>query len=188
MIRVALVSYFNTKPFSDGLEQAFGPHEMEYHFLSPADCAKAMHAGGCDVALLPVGSLLDFQGLDVLNHFCIGADGAVDSVFLFSDVPVQEVEELILDPHSRTSNGLARILFSEHWKRPITVRTSSQRPLDLVKKHTAAVMIGDLAHAERGRFKFVYDLSHEWKIMTGLPFVFAVWVCKQGGLDSIGLR
>mgnify|MGYP000288783389 CR=1 FL=1 len=28
-------------------------------------------------------------------------------------------------------------------------------------------------------FAFEYDLSSEWKKLTGLPFAFAVWVSKE---------
>lgn len=183
MIRIALVSYLNTKPFLDGLERAFSPDEIELQLLPPADCAKAMRVGSCELALLPVGSLLDFRDLEVMNHFCIGAEGAVDSVFMFSQVPVEQVDTLVLDPHSRTSNGLAKVLFKEFWKRAPLFVAAQERDLDVVHGNTAAVLIGDLAHAERHRFPYVYDLAAEWKKMTGLPFVFAVWVYKSGKLD-----
>jgi chorismate dehydratase len=38
------------------------------------------------------------------------------------------------------------------------------------------LIIGDRALMNYNRYKYVYDLGLGWKEMTGLPFVFAVWV------------
>lgn len=183
MTRIALVSYLNTRPFMDGLEAEFSAGEISLDVLPPAECAAAMAAGTCEMALLPVGSLTDFQGLEVMNDFCIGAEGAVNSVFLFSQVPAQDVTELVLDPHSRTSNMLARILFQELWHANPRLATRNGRSLEVVEGSTAAVLIGDLAYAQRENYPYVYDLSAEWKALTGLPFVFAVWVYRPGTID-----
>ena len=64
--------------------------------------------------------------------------------------------------------------------------------MDLSKPLTtdAAVVIGDHALKYASVFPYVYDLSEEWKKMTGLPFVFAAWV-SNGEIDpeiSLSLR
>ena len=43
----------------------------------------------------------------------------------------------------------------------------------------AALIIGDPAlKVDRERY-FVYDLAAEWRALTGLPFVFAVWAVRS---------
>jgi chorismate dehydratase len=180
MIRIALVSYMNTRPFLDGLNKHFGPDELALDLLPPAECATALASGRCAMALTPVGGLLDFQGLHLLNDYCIGAEGAVDSVFLFSQVPVTQTTHLVLDPHSRSSNGLARILYRELWGIDPVLVEPQGRAGSQVSGTTAAVLIGDQAYAERHNYPYVYDLAAEWKRLTGLPFVFAVWVYHPG--------
>ena len=47
------------------------------------------------------------------TRFCIGCDGPVASVCLFSEVPVEEIRTVLLDYQSRTSVALAEILFEK---------------------------------------------------------------------------
>jgi chorismate dehydratase len=183
MTRIALVSYMNTRPFMDGLEHFFSPEELSLELLPPAQCATALADGTCAMALTPVGSLTDFEGVTLLKDYCIGAEGAVDSVFLFSQVPVEQTTRLVLDPHSRSSNALARVLYKELWKRDPEILAPADRGGEHVQGTTAAVLIGDLAYAQRGNYPYVYDLAGEWKRLTGLPFVFAVWVYRQDLID-----
>jgi chorismate dehydratase len=182
MIRIALVSYFNTRPFIDGLHHWFGEDEMEIHEVPPAQCAAELREGNCDFALLPVGSLVDFTGLTLLKDHCIGADGHVDSVFVFSHVPIEEVEALVLDPHSRTSNGLAAVLLKEHWNKDVKMVKPQGERFSQVEGKTCGVAIGDKAYAMRSQFPYTYDLAEAWKRFTGLPFVFAVWAFREGTL------
>lgn len=174
-LRIALVSYINTRPFTDGLQTVFSPEEIELQLRPPADCGVALRDDLCDLALVPCGSLVDFENIGLMNDHCIGADGAVDSVFVFSQVPISECDRLLLDEHSRTSNGLARILLREYWKRPLVEEMPQTRDFSGIKGSSAGVAIGDKAYQIRDQFKYVYDLAGVWKDWTGLPFVFAVW-------------
>lgn len=177
--RLALVSYLNTKPFIEGLDHFFSSEELDLRLLPPSDCPRELAAGNCEMALIPVGSLLDFEDLTILNDHCIGADGPVDSVYLFSKVPVSEVETVLFDCHSRTSNGLTRILMEKFWKRNVTFQMPAVRDFDLIQGTTAGVAIGDVAYKIKGHFPYVYDLSEEWENYTRLPFVFAVWAYRK---------
>lgn len=174
-LRVALVSYINTRPFTDGLQSVFNPDEIELQLRPPAECAVALREGLCDLALVPSGSLVDFQNIGLMNDHCIGADGEVNSVFVFSQSPITECDRLLLDVHSRTSNGLARILLREYWKHPLPEEMPENRDFSRIQGKSAGVAIGDRAYQMRDQFKYVYDISGIWKDWTGLPFVFAVW-------------
>lgn len=180
----ALVSYINTRPYIDGLRQFFSPEELELRLLPPADCAPELLEGRCELALVPVGALLDFDKIGLMKDHCIGADGPVDSVFVFSQTPIEQVDSLLLDTHSRTSNGLARILMHNHWKNPVPFRAPEKRSFDEIRGTTAGVVIGDKAYKIREQFAHVYDLSEAWKKYTGLPFVFAVWAYRPGLADK----
>ena len=182
----ALVSYINTRPYIEGLRKFFSPEELELKLLPPAECAPELLAGRCELALVPVGALLDFDEIGLMKDHCIGADGPVDSVFLFSQVPIEEVNDVLLDLHSRTSNGLARILMRNHWNNPAPFRAPASRSYEEITGQTAGVVIGDKAYKIRDQFQHVYDLSACWKDYTGLPFVFAVWA-YQRSLEQKGV-
>ena len=40
------------------------------------------------------------------------------------------------------------------------------------------ILIGDKVFDHEARFRYLYDLSDEWRAMTGLPFAFAAWVAR----------
>jgi chorismate dehydratase len=184
MIRVALVSYFNTRPFTDGLQRWFGEDELTLTEVPPSECAAQLKAGLCDMALMPVGALSDFEGVSIMKDHCLGADGKVDSVFLFSHVPVMEATTLVLDPHSRSSNGLAAVLMKEYWEREIPVVQPSGERFSQIKGTVCGVAIGDKAFAEKENYPYVYDLAEIWKRYSGLPFVFAVWAYRPEALND----
>lgn len=184
MLDIALVSYINTRPFMDGLAHVFQSDELNLNLLAPAKCAAHLADGCSELALIPVGAIPDFQRIHLMANFCIGANGPVESVFLFSQKPVEELETVILDRHSRSSNGLARILLRHHWCRDMQFLTPNQKHFDLIEHRTGGIVIGDKAIKIRQNYRYAYDLSEEWKKLTGLPFAFAVWAYKAEKLDN----
>ena len=86
---------------------------------------------------------------------------------------------LLLDYQSRTSVFLLRILLKDHWGiNPILVDSSAGYQI-LITGTTAGLVIGDRALEQRNKSKYNYDLGLAWKELTGLPFVFAVWVSNK---------
>ena len=51
----------------------------------------------------------------IISNYCIGANGAVETVCLCSDVPISEIASIYLDYQSRTSVALLKILLKEYW-------------------------------------------------------------------------
>lgn len=185
MLDIALVSYINTRPFMDGLGKVFDKSEARLHLMPPADCATYLAEGNCQLSLMPIGALDLFPQAAILPNYCIGADGPVESVFIFSQRPIEELDTLILDRHSRTSNGLARILLEHYWKKSLKLVQAKEKFFHQIDDRTGGVVIGDHAIRIRENFRYVYDLSAVWKQMTGLPFVFAVWVYLPGTLNQL---
>jgi chorismate dehydratase len=179
-IRVGAVSYLNARPLYYRLGE-FAPGvrlEMDY----PSRLAERLVAGALDVALIPSVEYLRgaSSGYEILPGFAIAARGAVRSVKLFCRVPVDRIGRLALDDSSRTSQALARVwLDAAHGVRPARVE-----PLPMgvpVEESTAdaVLLIGDRAMTVAHEpFHTVVDLAEAWKAMTGLPFVFALWVVR----------
>ena len=184
MIDIALVSYINTRPFMDGLGQVFQKNEARLHLMPPSACADFLAANNCQLALLPSGALPRFPKLSILPNYCIGADGPVESVFIFSQEPIHQLKNIVLDRHSNTSNGLARILVAHHWQQNIRFLETQEKNFQQIEGDTGGVVIGDHAIRIRDRFRYAYDLAEIWKQMTGLPFAFAVWAYLPGTLNT----
>ena len=171
-----MVSYLNSKPFILGMELANLLDDVELHLEVPAKTAEKLQTGDVDVALVPVAILPTIPKHTIITDYCIGANGQVDSVFLFSQVPIQEVETIYLDSHSRTSSKLVQILCKEYWKQDVQFIENTIVHQNLVQGTTACLMIGDKAIHGKQNYKYNYDLAQVWKQHTGLPFAFAVWI------------
>jgi chorismate dehydratase len=178
MIQLSAVSYLNTKPFLFGLKLA-KMSDLEISVDMPSECARKLIENEVDLGLIPVAVIPALKEAHILPGFCIGADGPVESVKLYSQVPLEEIKTILLDYQSRTSVTLVRVLASEFWKISPEWEKASEGFENAVAGTTAAVIIGDRTFTLNGKFPYEYDLAGEWKKMTGLPFVFACWVSNK---------
>ncbi len=179
-MKISLVSYLNSYPFHYGLQQAAEGSWDSLRIVPPAQCAIDFMEGCSDVALVPVGALPFIPSYEILEPYCIAADGVVKSVLLVSRVHLSAIREVTSDADSRSSNALVQWFFREQLNRPLTML-----PSDVASD--SRVVIGDKAFALAGEYPYVYDLAEEWKKGTGLPFVFAVWIYRPG-LEASSLQ
>lgn len=170
-IKISAVSYTNTKPFVYGLMHSGISDQIDLSLDIPSDCANKLITDQADIGLVPVAALLEIPDYKIISNYCIGASGAVDSVFIFSNMPIEEVGTIKLDVQSRTSNNLARVLLKNYWQ---------LSPEYVVDEHADAfVQIGDRTFGKKDQYAYRYDLAEEWQRFNGLPFVFAVWAANK---------
>ncbi|MBI4931679.1 MAG: menaquinone biosynthesis protein [Bacteroidetes bacterium] len=179
MLRISAVSYINTKPFVYGIEHSGFLKEYSLSLDVPSVCAEKLLKGKVDIGLAPVAILPKLKEYYILPDFCIGANGPVSSVMLYSDVPLQEIKNVYLDNQSRTSVMLVQILAKHFWKIKPRFIGAKKGYETKIKETTAGVIIGDRNFSMKKRFKHVYDLSEQWNLFTGLPFVFACWISNK---------
>ncbi|MEO6405777.1 MAG: menaquinone biosynthesis protein [Ferruginibacter sp.] len=178
-IRVAAVSYLNTKPLIYGFEQGMMKDEIELVFDYPANVARMLVNDEVDIGLIPVAAIPLLKEYHIISDYCIGANFEVASVCLFSEVPLDKIEKILLDYQSRTSVALLKILLKYHWKKRPEFLTARMGYEKEITGTTAGLVIGDRALKQRIRSPYIYDLASSWREMTGLPFVFAVWVSNK---------
>lgn len=148
----------------------------------PSTLLRLIHDGTVDAGLIPVADLFASPGLARIEGTGICAGNKVRSVLLRCNRPLNEVRTVRLDAASRTSNALARILLSKFWKLDIRlIPPNSGSPAD------AEVVIGDRALCTPAGGAGDHDLATAWNEMTGLPFVFAVWVYRRDHPDPATL-
>lgn len=173
------MSYLNTKPLIYGFEQGMMKDELELLIDYPANIAALLLKDEIDIGLIPVAVIPTLKEHYIISDYCIGCDGEVASVCLFSDVPINEIKTVLLDYQSRTSVDLLKILLKEYWKiNPDLIEGGTGYEQD-IKGATAGLVIGDRAFKQRSVSPYIYDLGSAWKAMTGLPFVFAAWVSNK---------
>lgn len=171
-LRIGSVPYLNAVPLTFGIER-------ECLFLPPSRLAIELHAGRLDAALLSVTEALFHDGYEVLDGAAIASDGPVASVFLAHRDPLAELRAVHLDPASCTSVNLLRVLLAERGFSP------GFRPLtdySTVADHRNVLLIGNPAlDFRRGMpAHALWDMGEAWRDLTGLPFVYAVWMLRRG--------
>jgi chorismate dehydratase len=178
-IKVGAVSYLNTKPLVYGFEQEMMKDQVQITEDYPASIAAMLLNDEIDLGLVPVAIIPKLNEHHIISDYCIGADGEVASVCLFSDVPIEQATEVLLDYQSRTSVRLAKILLKEYWKVSPLLTNAKADFREHIKGTTAGLVIGDRAFEQRKVSPYIYDLGKAWKELTGLPFVFAAWVSNK---------
>jgi chorismate dehydratase len=179
-IRIGAVSYLNTKPLLYGLAHGQLSDQVELVLDYPANLVRLLNSNQIDIGLIPVGALPSLGEHHIISDYCIGTEGEVASVAVFSEVPMEEIDTVFLDYQSRTSVLLCKILFEKHWNKSVQfIDAQDNSYIERIKGNVAGLVIGDRALNIRDRFNYIYDLGLGWKEMTGLPFVFAVWVRKK---------
>jgi chorismate dehydratase len=181
-LRLGAVSYLNTKPLVYGLDAH--PDQFDVRFDVPAKCAELLHEGRVDLGLIPAIEYLSGQ-YAIVPDISIASDGEVATVAVFTRKPINDVQTLALDLSSRTSVALTRVLCAKKWN--ITPKFTPAEP-DLeamLRKADAALVIGDPAFEIDPEQRKVtkIDLGAEWKSLTGLPFVYAMWVGRPGAVS-----
>lgn len=178
-LRLSAVSYLNTKPFIYGLYRSEMASLIDLSLDIPAVCAQKLLAGEVDLALTPVAVIPALPQAFIMSNFCIGATGKVKTVCIFSEKPLSEVKQVLLDFHSKSSVALTKLLCAHYWNINPELIPATQGYENQIVGSTAGLIIGDRTIGLENRYPYVYDLGEAWTAWTGLPFVFAAWIAVK---------
>ncbi len=177
-IRVGAVSYLNSKPLIEDLEELADNAELMLDY--PSLLADDLAAGRIDVGLIPSIEVIRSSEYEIISNACVATQGPVLSVKMYSRVPLGQIKRLALDMGSRTSATLVRIMLAEQYG---VYPEVEPLPLDKTIESSTAdaiLLIGDRAiHTPESSFAATWDLGEEWLRWTGLPFVFAMWAVRR---------
>jgi chorismate dehydratase len=177
-LRVGIVNFLNSKPLAWGFLKGHHADLFAPSYHPPSLVARLLAQGNLDIGLIPSIEVQRIPNLRVLPDMCVAASHEVRSVLLVSRVPIPEVRRVALDTNSRTSATLIRVLLRERWGLDPEYIHERPDPERMLAEADAALVIGDPAlRVDRERY-LITDLAAEWKELTGLPFVFAVWAVR----------
>jgi chorismate dehydratase len=174
MLRISVVDFLNARPLTWGLLHA-PPEGVEVARDVPSVCAARLASGQADAGLIPSIEYQRIPGLRLVPGLGIAASSEVRSVLLVSEVSRERIRSVSLDPASRTSAALTRILLKRVYGLAPEYREAEAggRPAD------ARLIIGDPALKTRLNGHVVLDLAAEWRAFSGHPFVFAFWAVRE---------
>ncbi len=202
-LRIAAIGYLNPAPLMWDFEHPPLAPELAARYridrMTPAECAERLADGRADIGLIPIASLATTPGLRIFPGCTIASTGRVRSLLLVHRAgrPLAALRSVAADTASRTSLAYARILFHK-WGNPDVPFLPMAANLDtMLERADAAIVIGDPAlmaleersnRFERTGEELVYrDLAEEWRALTGLAFISAVWcIAPAGGTAAPG--
>ena len=153
-IRISAVSYTNTFPFIYGIENSKIIDHIDLSKDIPSVCAQKLLDNKVDIGLIPIAVMPKLNHSEIISDYCIGASGPVRSVILASFKPLNEIETIYLDYHSRSSVMLTRILAKKFWKINVRWTETTEGFENRIKENEAAVIIGDKALSVEKKFPF----------------------------------
>lgn len=174
--RLGCVPYVNARPLVYWLESLGDASPVEVVYQVPSRLPALLDEGSADAVLVSSYEAYARLGARIAEGVCIASDGAVESVRLFSKVPLEAIQTLALDASSLTSNRLAQILLAERYGLKPEVKTLAPSLSEMLAEADACVLIGDIGMSASGEGLHVLDLGEAWTAHTGLPFVWALWV------------
>jgi len=187
------VQYLNTAPLVWGFTKGPLQGKYELSFTVPSECAEALRSGAADVAIIPAIEYQRIPGLAILPDLSITSKRSVRSLLLIAKRPMAEVRSIALDRSSRSTQALTRILCAEHWKIAPEFHEAAPNLDEMLEKADAALLIGDpalrylagpAARKDAARGWQVLDIVEEWRAMTGLPAVLAVWAARSEAVTA----
>jgi chorismate dehydratase len=167
-IRLGRVAFINTYPVEWALSRHLPEGEAVEVTGVPTALNRMLRAGEIDVAnCSSIEYALAPARYVLLPSLCVGSDGAVDSVQLITDLPLERVRTVAATAQSATSAILCRVLLQE----------ATLLPEDGTAD--ARLLIGDeaLRSALEDPTRH-HDLGELWRERTGRPMVFAVWAAR----------
>ncbi len=192
-MRIAASTYLNSAPLVHSF--AAGTQRHRVIFLgdtAPSRCAQMLASGQCEIALIPVIEYLRIPHLRIIPNVAVASKHQVGSVILAAHCDLEKANNIALDCSSRTSQTLVKILLARRYhNQPVYCERTpdvAHGCANMFEGTDAALLIGDptfelKANAERMGLQ-LHDLAEEWRALTNLPFVFAVWAVREDALDE----
>jgi chorismate dehydratase len=176
-LKIAAVSFLNSKPL---IHYLLDRPDVHVDLDVPSRLIDCLHCGHADAGLVPVVDWAQSsKDTSIVSDGCIASDGTTLTVRVFCQCPPQDVCVIHADTDSHTSVMLARVLWQKAFGKQVRVEPLTS--LDAARQQEAVLLIGDKVISQwREAWPHQVDFGELWKELTGLPFVFAVWVARKG--------
>lgn len=188
-IDIGHIQYANCTPIFTALASHFDCSGYRFVDGVPARLNAMLRTGELDVS--PSSSIeyaMAHEKYCLLPELSISAIGAVKSVFLFSRVPIEELDRgsIGLSAESDTSVNLLKVLLARKYGFNNSFERTTLPLAEALKVYPGLLLIGDAAlkGAASGNNFHCYDLGELWHAFTGLPFVFALWIVRREAARS----
>jgi chorismate dehydratase len=199
-VRLGCPSFLNTLPMIEGLGKLEG---MRLTLTVPSRLIDLLTDRSIDMGLISsIDALRSPEPVALVPVGMIGCKGLTMTVRLYSRVPIEQITQVHADIDSHTSIALMRIILAERYGlRPElhdfdvdahrSALAAAQDGAGQPNWPEAVLLIGDKVIADSppaGLYPYQLDLGLAWLELTGLPFVYAIWMARPDEVDSPLIR
>jgi chorismate dehydratase len=182
---------FDHPPHATALAERY-----EVESMMPAQCAERLADGTADLGLVPTAALAQSSHLRIVPGCAIASKGAIRSLLLVvrAGGGLAGVRSIAADTSSRATLAYVQIMARHFWQIPATFVPHAPDLDAMLAACDAALLIGDpallaledrTARQERTGEELLYlDLGAEWRKLTGLPWISAVWGVHEDAVRS----
>lgn len=172
------VPYINAVPLSRWFETPEGEGFAKIRYEVPSALAHQLSRRELDVALVSSVETFRQKSTVIIPGIAIASEREVMSVRLFSKVPFERLQKVALDTSSLTSTALIKILLKELYAVKPEYVSLPPNLNRMLAECDAGLLIGDAGMTANANGLYVLDLGAAWFRLTGLPFVWAVWLAN----------
>jgi chorismate dehydratase len=176
---IGCVPYLNAKPIIAWFHTPAGEEAAEVRYEVPSLLAELLERREITTGLLSSFEIFKRPDAVVVPGVSISSSGPVKSVRLFSKVPFEQINRVALDQSSLTSNALAQIVLPELYGVQAYYEPRPPQLEAMLTEFDAGLLIGDPGMSTLGEGLHILDLGEAWLKLTGLPFVWAVWLANE---------
>jgi len=184
-VTIAVPSGLSTVPMVYGIEHAKCLH-ADVSSSSPGSSAEAFRSGRADIALLPLGELLQIKDADIVSSYCLGSGGCMRTSMVAGRVPVEKADRVFFTRDSLTESLYLKILSVKKWGRGLKTELVEALPAaEELSQGDVSIFTGDDAGERITGYAYSSDLSQIWNLNVRLPFVYAVWVARKSVENAV---
>jgi len=195
-LRISVVQYLNTAPlirgFTHGPQRADAEKKYDFSFTVPSQCAEALRTGAADVAIIPA---IEYQRivsdgipLTILPNLAIASKERVRSLLLISKVPIRQARRIALDPSSRSTQALVKILAARHWQiSPQFFEPSPRDQRDQNGERSETILAAMLANADAALIigDAALQIAIAAEAQGAKPGPDGEWITSSAALNSL---
>ncbi len=216
ILRVGRIPYANLFPIFYYLDKECDNSAYRFIKGAPSRLNRMLNDGDLDISISSsIEYLKNKDRYLLLPSFSISSYGSIESILVFSKVPLEELgsKTVAMTSESDTSVALLKIILKEFIGIKCRFKTVRHRTVKgALSKFPALLLIGDSAMKEAKKTVtkrdhkpqttkssachplpithspsvYKYDLAELWHKYTGLPFVFALWIVRNETLSEKG--
>jgi chorismate dehydratase len=203
-LRVAAIRFLNPAPLMWDFEHppraAALAERYDVETMMPAQCAERLSEGTADLGLVPITALAQSSELRIVPGCAIASKGAIRSLLLVmrSATGLAGMRTIAADTSSRATLAYVQVMARHFWQIPATFVPHTPDLDGMLAACDAALLIGDpalLALEDRnarqqrmGEELLYLDLGAEWRRLTGVPWISAVWGVREAAVCSTQQR